>query len=118
MELYPSKELENHGTLPPIQIVIPDSFADSRRSLVCGFVQNSRSTWKKVGFANTENQHGELPAPQTPNKESLTAILRRSLRAHSLKQTKHVRCHGAAQAMGRCRRHSAKPRAAPKTFFQ
>jgi hypothetical protein len=67
MELYPSKELENHGTLPPIQIVIPDSFADSRRSLVCGFVQNSRSTWKKVGFANTEINMGSwpLPKPQT-----------------------------------------------------
>jgi hypothetical protein len=30
-------------------------------------------------------EHGELPAPQTPKKESLTAIFTKALRAHSVR---------------------------------
>jgi hypothetical protein len=68
------------------------------------FVQNRCSTWikgtpsadyfhcalksaerNKVPDRNPEKPHGELLAPQTPNKESLTAIFTRALRAHSLR---------------------------------
>ena len=55
---------------------------------MAAFLQSTLTSAKKQGASlrrNPEKPHGELPAPQTPNKESLTAIFTRALRAHSLR---------------------------------
>jgi hypothetical protein len=123
----------NHGTLPAIQIVTTDSFADSRLprlwkssegqsqnkvafgdSFHCALTSASKN---KVGFANPEKQHGDLPGPQTPKKESLPAIFTRSLSLPLIKAEKHVHC----QDRRSWQRAAAAPicqdqRPAPKTF--